>query len=111
MNLICLSPKESQRRKDNECRLDDLLSVIESRTPVLSKAESSMFEQLQRYEIQIKFIKEKISLLQKHIYDGFYSNQQRIDQTLLENMQQFTSYYRNQIQTMKHLLQTHQEKS
>lgn len=73
----------------------------------MSKAELSMSEQLQRYEIQIKFIKEKIALLQQHICNGFNPNQQRIDQNFLENIRQFILYYRQQIQTMKDKVQTH----
>ncbi|CAF3476985.1 unnamed protein product, partial [Rotaria sp. Silwood2] len=98
---------ESDRRKHLSSNVDDLLSVIEQHTPVVSDAEVLMHQQLERYQIQINSLQEKISLLKQFItrQESFNENEQQIDQSSMENINTFVRYYRNQIDQMKQQLQ------
>ncbi|CAF4924225.1 unnamed protein product [Rotaria sp. Silwood1] len=100
--------QELARRKYLSSEVDDLLSVIEQHTPVVSDAEKLMHEQLKRYQIQINSLQEKISLLQQYItrQEPFNENQQQIDKSPMEHISTFVEYYRNQIDQMKKQLQT-----
>ncbi|CAF4464374.1 unnamed protein product, partial [Rotaria sp. Silwood2] len=99
--------QESDRRKHLSSNVDDLLSVIEQHTPVVSDAEVLMHQQLERYQIQINSLQEKISLLKQFItrQESFNENEQQIDQSSMENINTFVRYYRNQIDQMKQQLQ------
>ncbi len=67
-----------------------------------------MNQQLERYHIQINSLKEKICLLKQFILrqDNLNQNQQKIDQLLMEDFQQFVQYFQNQIDQMKQKLDT-----
>jgi hypothetical protein len=86
----------------------DLLSIIEQHTPVVSDAEILMHQQLERYQIQINSLQNKISLVKQFIsqQQPFYQNQQQIDQSSMEKFYRFVEYYRNQIDQMKKKLYT-----
>ncbi len=87
----------------------DLLSIIEQHTPVVSDAEILMHQQLERYQIQINSLQNKISLVKQFIsqqQQPFHQNQQQIDQSSMEHIYRFVEYYRNQIDQMKKKLYT-----
>ncbi|CAF1236325.1 unnamed protein product [Rotaria sordida] len=100
--------QEYARRKQLSSNVDDHLSIIEQNTPVVSDAEILMHQQLERYQIQINSLQEKIILLKQFITreESFHENQQRIDQSSMENINTFVQYYKKQINQMKQQLQT-----
>ena len=79
--------------------MNDLLSVIEQNTPILSDEEIHMREQLNKYQIQFDCLKESFQRAQQFL--SFNQNGQEI-----ENIQDYLSNYREQIQQMKKRLQT-----
>lgn len=84
--------KECSRRKRSLAQINDLLSVIEQNTPVLSDTETRMQQQLQTYAIQINCLKDKIRLLQQ-----FISNNQ--DQQ--QNFESVHNYLRDQLKQIE----------
>jgi len=97
-NLSTKYEKECSRRKRLSTQVDDLLSVIEQNTPVLSDAEIRMQQQLQTYAIQIDCLKEKIQLLRQ-----FMSNNQDQQQDF-ESVHHYLHDQINQIQLIKQRL-------
>lgn len=85
--------------------MDDLLSIIEQNTPVLSDAETRMQQQLEAYQNQINYLKGKIQFLQQF----FLTNQREEQQTekiSMENIHNQVQNQRNQIEQMKKRLET-----
>lgn len=87
------------RQERSSAQLNDLLSVIEQNTPVLSDEEIHMREQLNKYQIQFDCLKESFQRAQQFL--SFNQNEQQID-----HIQDHLSNYRQQIQQMKKRLQT-----
>jgi chromosome segregation ATPase len=102
--LILIFKKECSRRKRLSTHVDDLLSVIEQSTPVLSDAEIRMQQQLDRYQTQINYLQEKIQLLQQFISSN--QNQEKSENLSMKNIQNYVQNHRNQIDQMKKRLQT-----
>ncbi len=102
MNLIF--SKECSRRKRLSTHVDDLLSVIEQNTPVLSEAEIRMQQQLETYQIQINCLQEKMQLLQQFILSN--QNKEQLQNLSMENIHNYVQSHRNQIDQMKTRLQT-----
>jgi archaellum component FlaC len=90
--------------------VDDLLSVIEQRTPVVSDAEIIMHDQLRRYRVQLNCLNDKVKLLAQFISsqssDGNRQQQQQIDNSSMENVEKYVQHHRNQIDRMKKQLET-----
>ena len=61
--LLDLCMKEINRRRRLFFCVNDLLSVIERETPVLSNAELRMKEQLDRYQCQMRHFQESVDLI------------------------------------------------
>jgi len=96
--------KECSRRKRLSSHVNDLLSVIEQNTPILSDEEIRMQQQLETYQIQIECLKEKIQLIQQFV--SLNQNQQHSENLSMENMQNFVRNHRHQIDQMKKQLET-----
>jgi chromosome segregation ATPase len=71
---------------------------------VVSDAEQRMQQQLERYEIQINCLKDKIHLLQQFISSN--QNQEQLKNLSMENIHDYVQNYQNQIDKMKKRLQT-----
>lgn len=80
--------------------------MIEQRTPVLSDTEMRMRRQLEAYQVQIDCLKEKIQVLQQFIPSN--QTQEQRENLALENVQNYVSNHRNQIDQMKKRLETMQ---
>ncbi|CAF1212508.1 unnamed protein product [Rotaria sp. Silwood1] len=93
--------QECSRRKRLSSHVDDLLSVIEQSTPVISDAEIRMQQQLEKYQIQIDCLKENLQRIQQFIL----SNQDQVENLSIENIQNFVQNHRQQIDQMKKQLQ------
>jgi hypothetical protein len=67
-----------------------------------------MHQQLERYNIQINSLKEKISLLKQFIsrQNNLNQNQQQIDQLAMDTFQIFVQYFKDEIDKMKLKLNT-----
>lgn len=91
--------KEMTRQQRLSAQLNDLLSVIEQNTPVISDEEIQMREQLKKYQIQLNCLQDSFQRAQQFL--SFNQNGQQID-----NIQDYLSNYRDQIQQMKQRLQT-----
>ncbi len=63
-----------------------------------------MQQQLETYQIQIDYLKERIQLLQQFITSN--QNQEQFKNFSLENVHNYVLNYRNQIDQMKKRLQT-----
>lgn len=103
-NLIQQYQKEYTRRKHLSSNVNDLLSVIEQSTPVLSDAEIRMNIQLENYQQQINYLKEKFDLLKNYISSN--ENQEQFDSLSIENIRNLIQNHRDQIDQMKKQLQT-----
>jgi chromosome segregation ATPase len=102
--LILIFKKEYSRQKRLSTHVNDLLSVIEQSTPVLSDGEIRMQQQLETYQIQINCLKEKIHLLPQFISSN--QNQEKLENSSMENIYNYVQNYRKQIDQMKKRLQT-----
>ncbi|CAF1319204.1 unnamed protein product, partial [Didymodactylos carnosus] len=60
--------REQQRRQNIEKNLNDILSVIENITPVLSDQELLMKQQLKNYHVQLKHLQTKTKMVNDFIY-------------------------------------------
>ncbi|CAF1415297.1 unnamed protein product [Rotaria sordida] len=96
--------QECSRRKRLSSHVDDLLSIIEQSTPVISDSEIRMQQQLETYQIQINYLKENIQHIQQFILSN--QDQEQLDHLYIENIQNFVRNHRNQIDQMKKQLQT-----
>jgi hypothetical protein len=67
-----------------------------------------MQEQLEKYDIQIDYLKDKIRLLQQFISSN-QNNEQVENFASMENIQSFVQNHRKQIDEMKKKLQTIQK--
>ncbi|CAF3299306.1 unnamed protein product [Rotaria socialis] len=100
--------QEYARRKDLAAKFGDLLSVIEQHTPVMSDEEILMYQQLERYRVQINSLQKKISLLKQFIIQQQPVNikKEQVDQSFIETIHIFVQYYRDKIYEMKKELPT-----
>ncbi|CAF1195543.1 unnamed protein product [Adineta steineri] len=99
--------QEYARRKRLSSNVHDHLSIIEQCIPVVSDTEILMQRQLEKYQVQINSLHEKLLLLKKFIQQQqfFTNNQQQIDQKSMTDIHKFVEYFRDQIDTMKQKLQ------
>ncbi|CAF3758731.1 unnamed protein product [Adineta steineri] len=99
--------QEYARRKRLSSNVHDHLSIIEQCIPVVSDTEILMQRQLEKYQVQINSLHEKLLLLKKFIQQQqfFTNNQQQIDQKSMIDIHKFVEYFRDQIDTMKQKLQ------
>ncbi|CAF3805812.1 unnamed protein product [Rotaria sp. Silwood1] len=95
--------QECSRRKRLSSHVDDLLSVIEQSTPVISDAEIRMQQQLEKYQIQIDCLKENFQRIQQFILSS--QDQEQFENLSIENIQNFVQNHRQQIDQMKKQLQ------
>ncbi|CAF0960227.1 unnamed protein product [Adineta ricciae] len=91
--------QEYFRRQELSSHLDDLLSIVEQNTPVVSNAEILMHQQLERYRIQIDSLQKKLALLKDFIPKNL--REEKIDQSSMENIQIFLQYFKTHIDQMK----------
>ncbi|CAF0731825.1 unnamed protein product [Didymodactylos carnosus] len=97
-NILETYSQERQRRKNMEQNLNDILSVIENTTPVLSEQELLMKEQLEKYHIQLKHLKTRTELV-----DDFIHGEQ-FDDKSLKQVQEFVQCYQQKIELIKQQL-------
>jgi hypothetical protein len=65
-----------------------------------------MQKQLETYQIQINYLKEKIHLLQQFISSNQNQNQKQLENSSMEIIHNYVQNHRNQIDQMKKRLQT-----
>ena len=78
--------------------MNDLFSVIEQNTPVISDAEKHMRQQLEKYEVQFDCLNDSLQRAQTFLSSN--SNGEHTDK-----IRDYLSNYRNQIDQMKKRLQ------
>ncbi|CAM2708763.1 unnamed protein product [Rotaria socialis] len=96
--------QEYSRRKRLSSHVNDLLSVIEQSTPVLSDAEIRMEKQLETYKMQINCLKHNIQRVQQFILSN--QNQELFDNLPMENFQNVVQTHRNHIDQIRKQIQS-----
>lgn len=81
---------------------------IEENSTIQSDSENFTNEQLKRYEIKIKSLQEKSSLLKESIRENEFINQneQTLDQLFMKKIHRLVEYYKNELDSMKEKLKT-----
>lgn len=81
---------------------------IEENSTIQSDSENFTNEQLKRYEIKIKSLQEKSSLLKESIRENEFINQneQTLDQLFMKKINRLVEYYKNELDSMKEKLKT-----
>ncbi|CAF3826657.1 unnamed protein product [Rotaria magnacalcarata] len=95
--------QEYSRRKRLSSHVNDLLSVIEQSTPVLSDAEIRMEKQLETYKIQINCLKNNIQRVEQFILSN--QNQELFENLSMENFQNVVQTHRNHIDQIRKQIQ------
>ncbi|CAF4605912.1 unnamed protein product [Rotaria socialis] len=96
--------QEYSRRKRLSSHVNDLLSVLEQSTPVLSDAEIRIEKQLDTYKIQINCLKNNIQNVQQFILSN--QNQELFDNLSMENFQNVVQTHRNHIDQIRKQIQS-----
>lgn len=97
--------KESARHRCLLTRLNDQLSSVNVHRPVLSDAERVMHQTLEKYQIQLNALGQKMRLLEESRVNRTFNPPEKKSQATLEKIQRCIQYYRDKIHRMKEELE------